>query len=302
MASRTTLTPECPIPFPRWSDQRKALMENDQIRFDDGAAYEQYMGAWSRLVGEAFLDWLAPKPGLRWLDVGCGNGAFTEMLVERCAPAGVEGIDPSEAQLAYARTRPASRLAQFRQGDAMALPFGDNTFDAAVMPLVIFFVPEPARGVAEMARVVRAGGVVVAYAWDLDGGGFPYEVLREEMERLNVAVPQPPNPDASRIDALRGLWAGAGLEGVETREITVQRTFADFDDYWATVHEGPAAGPKLRAMGAEDRAVLQARLRARLPADAAGRITYGARANAVKGRVPNDVSRSHPDGLSATEQ
>lgn len=74
-----------------------------EIRFDDGAAYERYMGKWSQLAGEAFLDWLAPAPGLRWLDVGCGNGAFTEMLAERCAPASVEGIDPSEAQLAYAR-------------------------------------------------------------------------------------------------------------------------------------------------------------------------------------------------------
>ena len=104
----------------------------DQIRFDDGAAYERYMGRWSQLVGETFLDWLAPPSGLRWLDVGCGNGAFTEMLVERCAPGSVQGIDPSEAQLAFARTRPASRVAQFRQGDAMALPFLDDTFDAAV--------------------------------------------------------------------------------------------------------------------------------------------------------------------------
>src|ERR1044071_2918110 len=115
------------------------------------------MGKWSQLAGDAFLDWLAPKSGLRWLDVGCGNGAFTEMIVERCAPASVWGIDPSEGQLAYARTRPAARVAQVRQGDGMALPFGEDEFDVAVMPLVIFFVPEPAKGVAEMARVVGPG-------------------------------------------------------------------------------------------------------------------------------------------------
>src|SRR4051812_16784025 len=118
-------------------------MATTEIRFDDGAAYERYMGTWSQLVGATFLDWLAPQPGWRWLDVGCGNGAFTEMLVERCAPAHIEGIDPSEAQLAYARSRPALHgLAQFRQADAMALPFEANAFDAAVMPLVIFFVPD----------------------------------------------------------------------------------------------------------------------------------------------------------------
>src|SRR4029079_616810 len=142
----------------------------------------------------------APKSGLRWLDVGCGNGAFTEMLVERCAPVSVEGIDPSERQLAYARTRPAARVAQFRQGDAMALPFPDDTFDAAVMPLVIFFVPDPAKGVAEMARVVCPGGIVAAYGWDMDVGGFPYDALWAEMRAMGMKFPQPPSNDASRAD------------------------------------------------------------------------------------------------------
>ena len=265
---------------------RYADAVTDQIRFNDGAAYERYMGKWSQLAGETFLDWIAPKSGLRWLDVGCGNGAFTEMLVERCAPASVEGIDPSEEQLAFARTRPAGRVAQFRQGDAMALPFPDDAFDAAVMPLVIFFVPDPAKGVAEMARVVRPGGIVTAYAWDIVGGGFPYEALQAEMRGMGMAVPMPPSPGASRMDAMRNLWDGAGLDDVETREITVQRTFDDFDDYWTTVLGGPSVGRQLAAMTSEETGLLKARMRARLPADATGGITYGARANAIQGRVP----------------
>jgi SAM-dependent methyltransferase len=258
----------------------------DGIRFNDGAAYERYMGKWSQLVGEAFLDWIAPDSGSRWLDVGCGNGAFTEMLVERCAPAAVQGIDPSEGQLAFARTRPAGRVAQFRKGDAMALPFHDDAFDAAVMPLVIFFVPDPAKGVAEMARVVRPGGMVTAYAWDITGGGLPYEALQGELRGMGIAVPVPPSPDASRMDAMQGLWNRAGLEDVETREITVQRTFADFDDYWTTILGGPSVGPQLAAMTSEETGLLKKRMRARLPADVTGRITYGARANAIQGRVP----------------
>ncbi len=259
----------------------------DQIHFDDGAAYERYMGEWSRRAGETFLEWLAPESGLRWLDVGCGNGAFTEMLVGRCAPASVHGIDPSEGQLAYARTRFAARVAQFRRGDATALPFPDDAFDAAVMPLVIFFVPDPAGGVAEMARVVRPGGIVTAYAWDMEGGGFPYEALHDEMRGLGVAVPEPPSPGASRLDAMRDLWTGAGLDAVETRGIAVRRTFTNFDDYWATVLGGPSVRTQLAEMADEDIARLRARMRTRLPADAAGRITCSARANAVKGRVPN---------------
>src|SRR3712207_529710 len=244
------------------------------------------MGEWSRLAGAAFLDWLAPQTGLRWLDVGCGNGAFTEMIVERCAPASVHGVDPSEGQLAFARTLPAARVAEFRQGDVMALPFPDDAFDAAVMPLVIFFVPEPAEGVAEMARVVSPGGNVTAYAWDMEGGGFPYQALHDEMRALGVAVPVPPSPEASRIDAMRDLWAGAGLESVETREINVRRTFDDFEDYWATVLGGPSVGPQLASMASESLALLKAKMRSHLPEDSAGRIAHRARAHAVKGRVP----------------
>ena len=259
---------------------------SDQIRFDDGAAYERYMGVWSRYAGAEFLDWLAPKPGLRWIDVGCGNGAFTEMIVERCAPSAIQGIDPSEAQLAYARTQPAGRIAQYRQGDAMALPYDDDSFDAAVMALVIFFVPEPTRGVAEMVRVVCPGGSVSAYAWDMVGGGFPYDAMHVEMRAMGMTIPVPPSPGASRLEAMQELWTGAGLEAVEARAITVQRTFASFDDYWATIRGGPSLAPKLASMSAADLAQLRERMRARLPADAAGRITYSARAHAVKGRVP----------------
>ena len=130
-------------------------MAEYKIRFDDGAGYERMMGVWSRFAGEIFLDWVKPAPGQRWVDIGCGNGAFTELIGERCAPSGIQGVDPSEEQLAFARTRPGARRAKFQQGDAMALPYADRTFDIAVMALVLFYVPDAKKGVAEMRRVVR---------------------------------------------------------------------------------------------------------------------------------------------------
>jgi SAM-dependent methyltransferase len=261
-------------------------MAEPQFRFDDGAAYERVMGVWSRLAGEVFLDWLKLPSGLRCIDIGCGNGAFTELLVERCVPAEVQGIDPSPAQLAFARERHKANVAKFQQGDAMALPFGDDQFDAATMALVIFFVPDPVKGVAEMARVVRRGGIVAAYAWDMFGGGFPWNQIQVEMRALGLKVPYPPSATASRMDALHELWTGAGLETVETREITVERTFPDFDVFWATSTLGPSIAPTIAAMPVADVEVLKSRVRAKLPSDSAGRITYSARANAVKGRVP----------------
>ena len=258
-----------------------------EIRFDDGAAYEQFMGVWSRLAGERFLSWLDAPAGTRWLDVGCGNGAFTELLIERAAPASVQGIDPSEGQLAYARTRLADAPAQFRQGDAMALPWPDGAFDAAVMALVIFFVPEPARGVAEMARVVRPGGIVSSYAWDILGGGFPFAVLQEEMAHFGTPPLWPPSVGASRMEALQALWREAGLVDVETCEIAVERSFADFDGFWKIAQTGPRLLPRFAAMAPGELEAMKGRVRARLSADAAGRIVCSAKANAIRGRVGN---------------
>jgi SAM-dependent methyltransferase len=258
-------------------------MDEPEIRFEDGASYEQTMGIWSRLAGEIFLDWLAPPLSLRWIDIGCGNGAFTELLIERCSPVEVQGIDPSEAQLTFARTRSAARLAEFHQGDALALPFPADRFDAAVMALVIVFVPDPAKGVDEMVRVVRPGGTVATYVWDMLDGGFPLDPILVEMRSMGLAPPRPPQIGASRIEALRDLWARAGLAAAETREITVYRTFANFDDFWAINLKGSSVGPTVAAMASGEAKALKDRVRARLPLDSGGRLTYGARANAIKG-------------------
>jgi ubiquinone/menaquinone biosynthesis C-methylase UbiE len=262
-------------------------MEQPQIRYDDGAAYERMMGAWSRLAGEIFLDWLAPPPGLRWIDIGCGSGAFTKLLIERCAPAEVQGIDPSEAQLSFARARCVGQMVQFHRGDALALPFGEGNFDAAVMALVIFFVPDPTKAIAEMARVVRPGGTVATYVWDMMGGGHPLELMHAEMHAMGFTAPRPPRSDVTGAGSLRRLWMHAGLAAVEVREITVQRTFTDFDDFWTTSMMAATVSQTIAAMAPEDAELLKTRMRARMPADAAGRITHGARANAATGRVPN---------------
>ncbi|MGE0260134.1 MAG: class I SAM-dependent methyltransferase [Alphaproteobacteria bacterium] len=260
-------------------------MTGQPIRFDDGAAYERGMGPWSRLVANVFIEWLEPPRGLRWIDVGCGNGVFTELLVERCAPAELHGIDPSEGQLAFARTRPAARVAQFRAGDAVALPFPDDRFDAAVMALVIFFLREPERGVAEMARVVRSGGTVATYAWDYIGNGAPTSPIVSEIRAMGHTPATPPSLSASRIDVLRNLWTNAGIEAVETREVKVTRTFADFDALWASSLAHPVIAAIVARMNTAEIEQLKERVRARLPGDGAGRITYCARANAIKGRV-----------------
>jgi ubiquinone/menaquinone biosynthesis C-methylase UbiE len=263
-----------------------AMIEQSVI-FDDGSAYEQMMGTWSRLTGEIFLDWLRPSSDLRWIDVGCGNGASTELIVGRCAPSEVQGVDPSDAQLSYARKRPDAGIAQYNNGDAVSLAFPDNRFDVALMALVIFFIPDPPKGVAEMVRVVAPGGLVAAYAWDVEGGGNPLQPLTTELVAMGFPLLRPPSFAASRTDALQKIWTDAGLIDVETRRIDVQRTFTDFDDFWRTITLAAVVAPTIKSMSTKDLAQLKTRLRAQLPRGKDGRITYGAFANAVRGRVPN---------------
>jgi hypothetical protein len=126
-----------------------------------------------------------------------------------------------------------------------------------------------------------------AYPGDIDTGGFPFDPIQVELRALGFTPPLPPSVSASRMAALRDLWTAAGLEAVETREITVQRSFPDFDDFWST-SMGAMGGtrPIVTAMAAGDVEQLKARVRTRLSAEATGRVTYQARANAIKGRVP----------------
>jgi SAM-dependent methyltransferase len=261
-------------------------MAPSAIRFDDGAAYEQLMGVWSRNAGRDFLEFLSPPADVRWLDVGCGNGAFTDLVARGHAPRALVGIDPSEGQLTYARTRLEGTGAVFRRGDAMALPYDDGVFDIAVMALVIHFVTDPARAVAEMARVVRPGGTVAAYVWDYGLGLSPLDPLEAVLVTIGIASVVPPSIGVTSEAALRLLWAQAGLVGVETTVITTRRNFAGFDELWdAATGTGRMKGlvSTLEAPVVER---IRAGLQARLPADADGRITYSAVANAVRGRVP----------------
>ena len=261
-------------------------MAQPPIRFSDGAAYEHTMGPWTQAVGNVFLDWLAPSPGLSWLDVGCGNAAFTELIVRNFAPAEVLGIDPSVEQLDFARSRPGATGAKFQQGNAMDLPFGADRFDVATMALVLGFLPDPAKGVSEMARVVRPGGVVATYTWDQVDGGYPFEPILREMRAMGVTPILPPSPNSSRLEALHGLWAGAGLVAVETKAIPVRRVFDDFDDFWrANTITGPLRAT-LGTMDAGAITALQDRMRASVAADGQGRIAYGSVAHAAKGQVP----------------
>ena len=256
-------------------------------QFNDGAAYERLMGRWSKLVGQQFLDWLTPDKNLSWLDVGCGNGAFTEEIIARCAPAKIAAVDPSEGQLAYARTRPGAKLAEFRVADAQNLPFDDRSFDMVAMALAISFVPDAAKGAAEMARVGRPGSTVATYMWDFSVGGPPVEPIYRALRAIGIEPPKPPSAAVATLDGMRALWTKAGLQAVDAKHIRIEAIFASFDDYW--ISNSAPTGPQgvlIARMPPEQREELRQALAADLRPGTDGRVAVPAVASAVKGKVP----------------
>jgi SAM-dependent methyltransferase len=252
-----------------------------------GAAYEPYVGRWSRLVAREFLAWLAVPAERRWLDIGCGTGALTQTILALASPRDVIGIDPSLGYIAYARAQVADRRVRFTIGDARALPYRDAGYDVVVAGLVLNFVPTPRQAVAEMVRVVRPGGTVATYVWDYAG---QMQLMRYFWDAA-VAL----NPSARELDEgrrfplckrepLAQLFHAAGLRNVETGAIDVPTHFRDFDDYWSPFlgGQGPAPG-YARSRSEAHRATLRERIRAALPIAPDGSIQLIARAWAVRG-------------------
>jgi ubiquinone/menaquinone biosynthesis C-methylase UbiE len=256
-------------------------------RFDDGAAYELFMGRWSQAAGSGFLDWLAAPRNAHWLDVGCGTGVFTRLILDRCHPVSVSAVDPGPAQIDHALRQDIARRASFQVADAQSLPFGDGVFDVVASALVLNFIPDLARALAEKRRVARPGGQVAGYVWDFAAERSPSWPLRLGMRQCGVDVPGVPGARGSSLEALGYLFERARCEGIATTTIEVTVAFADFDQFWQA--QTPSYSPianTIAAMTENDRLRLIEAVRTGLPNYPDGRIEYSARANAVKASMP----------------
>lgn len=254
-----------------------------------GLQYEPYVGRWSRLVAKELLKWLSIPARKDWLDLGCGTGALTQIILEHGRPNVVKGMDSSLGFVEYAKAKIDSPRVSFEVGDAQSLPFDSASFDVVVSGLVLNFVPQPQRAAAEMIRIARPDGVVAAYVWDYAG---KMELMRYFWDAA-VAL----DPAASELDEGRrfpicqplpfaNLFKDAGLEDVEVRQIDVPTHFRDFDDYWFPFlgGQGPAPGYAM-CLGEERREALRERIRTHLPITKDGSISLIARAWAVRGRA-----------------
>jgi SAM-dependent methyltransferase len=192
--------------------------------------------------------------------------------------------------VAHAASKTDDRRAGFAVGDAEALPVPDSAFDAAVSGLVLNFIPDPTRAMVEACRVVRAGGTIGAYVWDYAGEMQLIRVFWNAATRLDATAA--PLDEGRRFqicrpDALRALYEGAGLHGVEVEAIDVPTHFASFDDYWQPFLGGQGPAPAYAmSLPPEHRTALRESIRSSLPIRADGTIDLVARAWAVKGSTP----------------
>jgi ubiquinone/menaquinone biosynthesis C-methylase UbiE len=249
------------------------------------------MGRWSRLSGREFVRWLALGPNLRWLDVGCGTGAFSTVILDLCAPKEVVGIDTAETHLSYAQSRISDERLRFRVGDALALPFAGHDFDVAVSAFVLNFVPDQKRMVTEMKRVVCPSGTVAACVWDFAGGRGTAQHLAAAIKATDPKASERTGPalhaESTRPEALSQLFRDAGLKEVSTRMIEITVAFKDFDDYWMSNTGFANPGARyVSGLSLEDRERFIREVKERLPFRDDGSIRFTACAPTVRGIVP----------------
>jgi SAM-dependent methyltransferase len=248
-----------------------------------GAAYDGYMGRYSRPLAAAFADAAGVVSGLSGLDVGCGPGALTGELVSRLGAASVWALDPSPPFVAECAARHPGVAVQV--GRAESVPFADGSFDRVLAQLVLHFVTEPAVAAAEFRRVLRPGGVAAACVWDFAAG-------MQMLSRFWAAalVLDPDAPDEARTlrfgkeGEIPELLAGAGFADIEESTIEVASTYADYDELWSGYLAGIGpAGTYCLGLPAAGRAALRAELY-RHVGEPTGAFTLTATARCATGR------------------
>jgi SAM-dependent methyltransferase len=260
--------------------------------------YELYMGRWSRLLAPRYAAFVGVRDGERVLDVGTGTGAVAAALAASLPRSEIVGVDPSAAFIACAAKNAKSGRLRFEVGDAQALRQADATFDQAMALLVMNFIPDHEKALAEMRRVTRAGGSVSACVWDYGDGMASLRIFWDEVVALDpAAAPKHErNMKLSRQGQLGELWSKASLSDVREEPLVIEQAFSSFGDYWGPFLKGTGpGGAYVAALPEERRRQLEARIRRHLLGDRQdGPFTLKARAWCVKGK--------QADGFAAEQE
>ena len=229
-------------------------------------AYEHFMGRWSRQLSPRFVKFAGIADGERVLDVGCGTGSLTRVMLVSADAKNIVGIDLADVYLESARQTIRDPRVDFKAGDATSLPFADKSFDRAFAMLVLHFVPDAKKAVSEMRRVVHPGGVVAATVWDGLGGMPAQRLFWDAAATLGIASDKVLHDfyfrPMTRPNEMSTAWSEAGLRSVEQSSITIRFDYENFSDYWIPIAAGEAAlGKFALSLTPEQRAALEAAVR-----------------------------------------
>jgi ubiquinone/menaquinone biosynthesis C-methylase UbiE len=264
-------------------------VDKANVVFDDADSYERYMGRWSRVIGTCFLDWIAPPADAAWLDVGCGTGVFTKLVLDACSPAKIVAIDPAQAQIAYALTQPMARSVEFKVSAAYPLPFAARSFDVVASALVLNFVQDRSRALSEMSRVCRPGGLVGAYVWDFASDRSMAWPLVRAMKNAGVECPPFPGESDSSPERFGELFEASGFREIEIRSIEVTMTFANLEEFWRSQTPRFSTHGKIIAdQPGSARNQIYDQLRGILSVNSDDTVEVSARASAVKAQTPHN--------------
>jgi len=230
------------------------------------SGYEQLMGRWSRKLAPLFIDFAGLASGEKILDVGCGTGSLTFELAKSAGLVEIQAIDFSPVFVEAARQRNTDSRISISQADATALPFADDAFDRALALLVLHFVPEAGKAMAEMRRVVRSGGVVAAVVWDHLGGMPGMRMMIDTVAALSESGRQMRSrycfQPMMQPGEMKRTFVEQGLADVTETELMIRMDYRNFDDYWAPIAagEGPL-GKYMTTLDAAERARTDAAVR-----------------------------------------
>lgn len=258
----------------------------------NAAGYEQLMGRWSRKLAPEFIKFAGLDDGEKILDVGCGTGSLTFELAKSAGLDAISAIDFSPVFVAEAIRRNTDPRITIQQADACDLPFPDAHFDRALALLVLHFVPETGKAVAQMRRVVRSGGAVAAAVWDHYGGMPGMRMMVDTVAALGEAGRQLRShycfQPMMRPGEMKRTFIDQGLADVEETELMIRMEYQDFDDYWSPIAagEGPL-GRYVAALGAAEREQTDRAVRDAYEAGQPdGPRSFASVAWAVRGNVP----------------
>ena len=268
------------------------MTANSTFNARDAAAYERSMGRWSRRLAASFADFAGLDRDDRVLDVGCGTGSLLFHLHARPERPRVTGIDASPIYVVQAQARAADEAVTVTQGDACALPYTDGVFDRVLCQLVLQFIPDAALAAAEMARVLRPGGIVAAAVWASGGGMVAQRMFLDTAAQLDPAAARLRDHTFTRPMTRRGeltaLWRSLGLLDVVEGAATIWMEHDDFADYWDPIASGEGTlGRYVSALPDSARATLEDRVRAAYLSGACdGPRSFAATALLCRGRRP----------------